>query len=54
MDWISLKVILCHVHFFFIFQIVGVYSRETKEVFDFISKLISQAKKKCKYIINIT
>lgn len=40
--------------FFFIFQIVGVYSRETKEVFDFISKLISQAKKKCKYTINFT
>lgn len=28
--------------------ILGVYTRETKEVFEFISKLISQAKRKCK------
>ena len=30
--------------------ILGVYTRETKEVFEFISKLISQAKRKCKFM----
>ena len=28
----------------------GVYTRDSKEVFDFISKLISQSKRKCEYL----
>lgn len=28
----------------------GTYTRESKELFDFISKLIVQAKRKCKFI----
>ena len=32
------------------FILLGAYTRESKEVFEFVNKLITQAKRKCKYL----